>query len=258
MVIIQLFAAMAASFVAVMIGSGGDVLFLSSVLFVVPLLTHQVQNTFALGPLVAAQGIVATLIGGVAYSRIVDLQIRAIAKAAGVVIAGSLGSSFVAYLLPSTTLRVILALATTLGAVKVSMTQTVTRKVLSGGRREVGKGTMLMLFVIAVLTGGLGVGGGFLFFIVLTRVDLTLRGIKGMTLILTCTNLVTSLFAHSLTASVNLDSLGATVFGALVGSLMATLFIKRLDERVAHWGLSTLLIGSAAMSWFPIFQRLGF
>lgn len=249
---IQLLIAIASSFAAVVIGSGGDVLFLSSLTFVLPLVSHTGQNTFALGPLVATQGAVATLIGGVAYSRIAKLPARLTMEAMGSVMVGSLGSSIVANMLPSLTLRIILASATTIGALKIFLNKKleVSRKgSTSGGLR---KEVLLFLFGIGALTGGLGVGGGFLFFIALMNADLSIYNKRGLTLILTFTNLASSFAGHILTASVALGALGYVALGALIGSLLAARLIRRLDERVARWGLRVLLTGSAVIAWLAV------
>lgn len=254
----ELFVASFSSFVAVIIGSGGDVLFLSSILFLVPVLSHQELNAFALGPLVAIQGIVATLVGGIAYARITDLPRRFTFQAIGVVTAGSLSSSVVAYLLPGTALRIVLALAVTLGAGRVFLAPKTRTNQGAEGSGSIGRRVFLALFSVALLTGGLGVGGGFLFFIALMSLPQSGQELRGLTLILTCTNLVTSFIVHIMTISINVATLGNVAAGALVGSFIAILFIRRLTERVIRWGLRFLLIGSAVMSWIAVAPYLRF
>lgn len=254
---LELLVAVFSSFVAVLIGSGGDVLFLSSVLFMVPMLSHHDLNTFALGPLVATQGIVATLAGGIAYSRIVDLPVRFTFQAIGAVIIGSLSSSVVAYLLPNSTLRILLALAITAGAIRVFLSPKIDKFERKGNSSGVDKRVFLALFSIAMLTGGLGVGGGFLFFIALMRLGQSSKELRGLTLMLTCTNLVTSFLIHIMTIPVPVGSIAVVAAGAVVGSLFAIPFIRRLNERVAKWGLRILLVGSAIMSWIGVAPYLG-
>lgn len=249
---IELLAALAASFVAVLIGSGGDILFLSSILFLVPLLLHEGQSTFSMGLLVAAQGIVATLVGGAAYYRIAELKIRDLTLGMAVVVLGALSGSILAYLLPSVTLRAILALAITVGAARVIVVGGGVGDSHRVGHSELGKAHYLAMFAIAVLTGGLGVGGGFLFFITLMRLEIPPNVLRGLTLILTFTNLVTSFVVHVIAVPVDLNGIGGVTVGALAGSVLATFLIRRLDERLALWGLRTLLLGSAVMSWISV------
>ena len=257
LLLVQFLIAIISSFVAVTIGSGGDVLFLSGVLFLAPLIAHHYQSTFSVGTLVATQGIVGTFVGGIAYFRTSDIPTRDLVRAIGAVVIGSLGSSFVAYLLPSRILQAILAIAITAATVRVFFIH----KAPVGRHKEGSKGLnwaiLISIFFIAALTGGLGVGGGFLFFIALLKLKISGSATRGFTLILTFTNLVTSFFGHLVHSSVSGHALEVVAFGALLGSLFASLFLTGINERVARWGLRILLIGSAAMSWMPIWSYKG-
>lgn len=255
---LELFLAALSSFVAVIIGSGGDILFLSSILFLAPMLLNHDLSAFNLGPLVATQGIVATLVGGIAYFRITNLPLRSTFEAIGIVIAGSLSSSIVAYLLPNSTLRLILALAITGGAIQIFLTPKIDKAESIKTSNKVGKRVLLKFFSVAMLTGGLGVGGGFLFYLAMIRIGRPNRELRGLTLILTCTNLVTSFVTHEVTVHVTTGSILMVVAGAAVGSLFAVSSLRKLDERVAKWGLRVLLVSSAIMSWIGLTQYLTF
>ncbi len=58
-------------------------------------------------------------------------------------------------------------------------------------------------------------------------------------------------FAFS-AASTSLNGVAAAVVGALAGSLLAAALIRRTNDQVAFWGLRTLLVGSAVMSWVSV------
>lgn len=253
---IEFLIALASSFVAVVIGSGGDILFLSSVIFVVPLFLHLPQNMFNLGPLVVVQGVIATLIGGVAYAQVTKISLRLTVEALACVMVGSASSSVVAYLLPSITLRLILALATTVGVVQVFSKRKQNANSIRPSSVGLNKRLLLLVFGVSAITGGLGIGGGFLFFIVLRRTTLPLRQIRGLTLLLTSMNLISSFVIHVMTISINFGDLGYIALGALTGSIIAVKFIRHLDERVALWGLRLLLVGSAVMSWLALLPFL--
>lgn len=249
---IELFAALASSFAAVLVGSGGDILFMSSVTLLGSLFLHHNQGSFYLGTWVAAQGIVATLVGGVAYWRLVEIRSKDMGRSMAVVAAGSITGSVTAYFLPSAVLHVVLAVAIKAGVGQVFLGKVEELGACAGEAPQVGKVALFALFATAVLTGGLGIGGGFLFLVVLARVGLSFRQVKGYTLILTCTNLVTSFILHVSAASTSLNGVAAAVVGALAGSLLAAALIRRTNDQVAFWGLRTLLVGSAVMSWVSV------
>lgn len=246
---IEFVAAIFSSLVAISVGSGGDVLFLSTTIFLVPLISHHALNTYSIGPLVAVQGIIATLLGGIAYARITNIPKEFTIRAIATVTIGSICSSVVAFFLPSETLRLILALAITLGALRMI--------VISKNKRHESKqitlGTestlLLAVFLISILTGSVGVGGGFLFFLALLRIFPQGRTLRGLTLILTCTNLVASFLGHILTVPISFSSISIVMLGAITGSLLGIFLIRRLNEKTAQFGLQILLSGSAIMSW---------
>ena len=223
--IIEFASAVLSSLVAVSIGSGGDVLFLSSTLFLVPLISHQAVNAYNLGPLVAVQGIIATLLGGLAYARIVNIPKQFTLRAIATVTIGSICSSGVAFFLPSETLKLMLALAITLGALRMIV---VPKKKRYESRRITVRAEsklLLAIFLISILTGSVGVGGGFLFFLALMRIFPQGRTLRGLTLILTCTNLVASFLGHTLTVSVSFGSISIVMFGAISGSILGASLI---------------------------------
>ena len=247
--IIEFASAVLSSLVAVSIGSGGDVLFLSSTIFLVPLISHHALNTYNVGPLVAVQGIIATLLGGIAYARIVNIPKKFTLRAIATVTIGSICSSVVAFFLPSETLKLILAIAITLGALRVIV---VSKKKRHESRRitlRTESKLLLVIFLISILTGSVGVGGGFLFFLALMRIFPLGRSLRGLTLILTCTNLVASFLGHALTVTVSFGSISIVMLGAVAGSILGASLIRRLSEKTAQLGLQILLAGSAIMSW---------
>ncbi len=255
--IIQMLLAILSSFAAVMIGSGGDILFLSGMLLIVSVIMEHALNAYSLGPLVAIQGIIATLMGGVAYARISSIPFGISAKTIGATAAGSLFGSVVARSLPSIALQIVLAAAITGASINGILQKKSPNKGRPEGFRTNTFLVLTLIFAIACLTGGLGVGGGFLFYFALRSIGLSTRATRGLTLMLTFANLLTSFLAHIASTHANFQSIVSVGVGALVGSLVAVLLLRAMNEHLARWGLQILLVSSAVFSWISILRYAG-
>lgn len=250
------------SLVAVILGAGGDVLALSLFLFVLPLVSTIHLTTHVAGSLVLIQGFVTTGIAGIGYGMADGLLLADVVLGATSIAAGSLGSSIAASLLSEGALHVVFAVATTIGVVAILRQGRWLGTPLGGvtpgdpetsvARRQVSPVTAGLLFAVGGLTGALGIGGGFLIIAILAWGGTPLHRVRGLTLLLTCVNLLDSFVGHVVTGSVDWTAGGYAFAGAAVAVGVGLTVGHGVRGRPLYWGLLALISVAAARAWVSV------
>ena len=250
------------SLVAVLLGAGGDVLALSLFLFVLPLASAVHLTTHAAAGLVTIQGFFTTGVAGIGYGITDGLLLSDVVVGTCSITTGSLGSSIASSLLSDGALHVMFAVATTVGVAAILLQGRYlgtpgTQTAPDGPRgpiaqRQVSPAAAGLLFMVGGLTGALGIGGGFLIIAILAWRGTPLHQARGLTLLLTCVNLLNSFIGHVVTGSVNWTAGGYALAGAAVAVGVGLVLGRRVRGRALYWGLLALVTAAATRAWVGV------
>lgn len=246
------------SFVAVLLGAGGDILALSLFWFVLPVFTSNVPGSHAVGSLVSIQGFAATALGGLSYGVVEGLALSDISLGSVAIGGGALTSSIFGHALSSGLLNLVFAVVTTGGAAVIARQVVLRQPRLEGSDAEVARRVTVSpwvavgLFVIGGLTGALGIGGGFLIVAILTWNGWAFDRVRGLALILTAVNLCDSFVGHVVTREVEWSLVAYGVAGAVMAAGVGLVVRRWLTSRAVGWGLMVLVVAAAVRSWVAV------
>lgn len=215
-----------------LLGGGGSILTVPVLVYVLHVEAHQ-----AIGVSLAVVGI-ASLVGAIRNYQRAQVDLPTVLLFAPSGIAGTFLGSQLTYLLSPSMLMVVFA--TIMIIVAVMMISKKDWQLTRANQQIVGK-AILAGFMIGILTGFLGVGGGFLIVPALLFFGgLDIKKAIGTSLLIIFINCVTGLFSHLSHSSFDIPLTLTVTILAVTGTLIGT----AISQRVAAANLNR---------WFAIF-----
>jgi uncharacterized membrane protein YfcA len=242
--------AVASSFVAGLLGAGGDILSVPLMLYVLPVLSGGSLEIHAITALTLVQSLASTGGGGVKHYLDGRVQRRALRAAAPPLAAGALVGGLLSRVVPGYGLLVAFALVTSMAAAFL-----LRREQASGApvAKVQDRGATGLLVATGLLCGTVGVGGGFLIILILLyRMRMPMQVAKGTGLALTVCTAAPALAGKIATGQLIWLPVPAIAVAAVVGAVVGSRASAPLPAWLLRAGLAILVIVLAARVWITV------
>ena len=244
-----------ASFVAGVLGAGGDILFVPLLLYALPAITGSALPVHSVTALSLVGSLASTGGGGLKYWRDGRLDEAVMSAGWKPLAAGALVGGVLSRVVPSTALLAVFAVLTTAAVVLLL----VPTKEATAPERVPRDGVATALLVgVGLICGAVGVGGGFLIITVLLhRLHLPVALASATGLALTSFTAAPALAGKVLTGQLTWGPVPFIVGGAVAGVWLGARAGAGIPARVLRFALATLVMVLSVRVWFTVWGSAG-